>query len=978
MNYLEECDAGSKEGDFLKEWEVVYAADAYKLIVDELFEKTSKKLGLKTPLEYPSREDIESNKKITYWIDVVVNTVDYGMSIYSGKNTTNSIASYNSKEFVKKELLIHLVTEVKNNAIEDVEYLNVIGNLASFDGWKKEIPSTLVQGTQKLNDYIKDTKKIDFTHLKLTRKVDFSVNDKFKVVIFKKGEDIVVAIDDKELKDEKILPSSIDLLQLLCCKIMTNFKNNRVFITGLDKGATLGVLCNYMLDKSLGNNYFFTVKPMSLNNCINFTNEDVFKKYKSPYQVFSGTVKSGFIEMSIVAAGIFFTGGACLIPYAIFIGFKSLVSAPLKLLNTLAFNIKYELLKKYGLIEEIKIPKISGYITDRVYEGNSIPIMTEGPMGYISIKGSHALFLIMTSKTQEGIRIYPDTAFSHTTIVESYRKNKKDVEYLVKCADDLWYHLVRGKTGVYEVVGYKVAREGYYEKNTIAISVSSSFLGKVFNKVFETDDFDKLQEAEYLFSTMKLTGKLQRAYIKKSSKGYKSYYIKCVTKDKVKKEFISSTSNLNEVIPIISSYIPKSSVNEHIFLPYIQKNGSIGSELRKEYIKSVFKDTVKISLEKKTYSSSYLKSKETSAILYEIMRNYNNIHTIQNQGMQAFYFYETICRQKADFFKPFVQTISYNANDNKAVIEIETEEMKYDYNPKVPLTKDRVELFIPIDTKKNSKFNDVANIILPPMTINNKNNQVYCDPLALDSHIKKLGKDAPKDLSYNKNDIISEKTKNEKKEYYGYVKKVIKSDKYEQNYDSKEQNQFRQKVFEDDVYKEHEGVDFSYGRQNPLCCTHPRVYSPVNGIVKSQKNGKIVIMNTEHKKDYFGKDTVVPYYHIIEHLHTVLVKNETVVKEGQVIGTMGGRCTNSGTPHKYLQHVHYEIRICRRYYTGGIKTGISPKGMNKEEAKRFKAKLDAENRDRVIDPYLFWEKGIESGLDYPEDEVKNKKIGGGL
>lgn len=954
MNYLEECDAGSKEGDFLKEWEVVYGADAYKLIVDELFIKTSKKLGLATPLEHPTREEVESNEKITYYIDVGINLLDTGISIFSAKNTATDSAIFASKKYVKKELLKHLVSEVKNKTLEEYEFGGVIGSLATMDNLPEKIAKTGKEATGIFNNFLKDSQRSEVnTHLKLTRKVDFSINDKFKVVIFKKAEQIVVVIDDKGLKSEKVLPSTIDLLQLLCCKIKSEFGSN-VYFTGCDRGATLALLCNFLLEESFGNKYFFTQKPIDLNNYIDFTKEDIFEQYKSPYEVFVGSFKSGLKEIALMSAVLLiFTGGVGILGYAILVGLKQIISVPLELLKKISFDDKMNLLKNYGFITEKNSPKISGYITDRIYESDYIEIMTE--IGYINIKSSHALFLIFSSHDNnwEKLKIYPDTAFSDaTTVIESYRKNKKNVEYLVKSCGELYFHLVRGTNNTYEITGYKKAGENFYHKDTIKL---------------DKDTSEKIKEAEYIISTMKITGRLQRAYKKMGERFFLSYF--------VNKEKIEKTLSIEYVNPNKSKYILESSIDEHIFLPYIKKDGNIGTELREDYIKSVFKDSTKMILENKTYSSSYLKSKKTYIILYEIMKEYTDKNII------PFYFYETVCKKDVEFFKSFVQIISYNENDNKAVIEMLNKEMKYDYNNKIPLTKERVELFIPIDIRKNSKFNDIANIILPPITITDKgkspNNEVYCDALALNSHIKKIEKNNSKELSYTEKDIISKNTKNAKKEHYGYVKKVIKNGTYEQNYGSSDENKFRKKVYEDHVWKEHDGVDFSYGRQNPISCSHPRVYSPVSGIVKSYKNGKITIMNTENKKDYFGIDKEIPYYHIIENLHTALVKVKATVKKGQVIGTMGGRCSIEGYGYEYLQHVHYEIRVCRRYYTGGIKTGINPKKMKKEELKKFKGKLDAENRDRVIDPFMFWEKRVESGLN-SEDDQEKKRVGGTL
>lgn len=61
MNYLEECGKNSKEGDFLSQWEVVYGADSYKLYTDYLDEV---KEITKVEINYPSREKVESSKKI--------------------------------------------------------------------------------------------------------------------------------------------------------------------------------------------------------------------------------------------------------------------------------------------------------------------------------------------------------------------------------------------------------------------------------------------------------------------------------------------------------------------------------------------------------------------------------------------------------------------------------------------------------------------------------------------------------------------------------------------------------------------------------------------------------------------------------------------------------------------------------------------------------------------------------------------------
>lgn len=965
MNYLEECGKGSGEGNFLKEWEVVYGADSYKLLVDELFIKTSKKLKIKD-LEYPTRDDVASTKKTVFYIDVVISLISNTVSIVSGKDSITDAIKFKAAQEVKKELLNHVGEEVKKAITDENELLKYIALLADPGS---DVRDKLVDGTQEVmkcgNEWIKKTKEKDIpTQLKLTRKVNFLANDKFKVVIFKRGTgvgtEIVVAIDDKGLEDGEVLPENIDLLQLLCTKIEEEFKEGTVYFTGYDKGATLGILCNLLRGSSKNSRYFFTNKAISIFDYVDYTQKDQNKKYQGAYEIFKGKAGEGFKELGIGAAFLLFASAPGVITLGTVIALKNLISATFDILKTISHEKKYELLKQYKFITENVSPKIKGYITDDLYNNEYMPIMTK--TGYINIKNSHALFLVFASQDDNWsqLEIYPDIAFLPSSeVVIRGRKNKGVVEYFAKYKkeSDLYFRLILGANKYYEIVEFVKIKIN--ESIDYGLKLDDKFL------FFNTGVMEKLRDAEYAIATMKVTGRLQRAYKKIGYTNFPSYVMK--------KEKIEKTSSLTGIIPLKSSYIFEDQLNEHIFLPYITKDGNIGQELRKEYIKQVFKDSTKEVFKVKKYNDSYLKSKEPHAVLYQVMKDYDDIKTIQNQSLRPYYYFNTICEKKDIYFKEFIKVSKFNDNENKAVVEMLPEEMKYAYNPKVLMTREPVDFFVPIDTRKNSKFEDIANVILPPITINdsgkNKNNMVWCDTKALDYHLKADGKTNEQFIrGAGGPDLVYRETIEN-----GKVHKQIKANTYKQNYSSKTENGFRQWVKEDDVYKEHEGVDFSYGRMNPICCSHPRVYSPVNGVVTYCKNGKISIVNTENKKDYFGKEVEVPYYHIIEHMHEVLVDSKDKVRKGQAIGTMGGRDTSNGAPYKYLQHVHYEIRVCNRYYTGNIKIGINPKNMKKEKLAELKKSKDGDNRERVIDPLDFWEKGIEDGILYPNEK---EKVGG--
>jgi len=252
-----------------------------------------------------------------------------------------------------------------------------------------------------------------------------------------------------------------------------------------------------------------------------------------------------------------------------------------------------------------------------------------------------------------------------------------------------------------------------------------------------------------------------------------------------------------------------------------------------------------------------------------------------------------------------------------------------------------IKIEIQNNGKNGENFESILNIMLPK--IDNKSTYIKCDIEALKTHIAALEvkSNELKDHPMNYQDKPSNK---------GYVDIKIEKKIYENNYYKKESNKFGAAIIENDIGSIHLGCDFSYGRENPICCSHPNVYSPVFGKVIETGNGKIIIENKETKKTISGEELEVPYYHIVEHLHEVGVKVGMFIKQGEYIGKMGGVDTTGDNKYRYLQHVHYGIMLDNENYTGKV------------ESKSDKKILKPSQGLRYINPEKFWDEKIEDGI----------------
>ena len=241
------------------------------------------------------------------------------------------------------------------------------------------------------------------------------------------------------------------------------------------------------------------------------------------------------------------------------------------------------------------------------------------------------------------------------------------------------------------------------------------------------------------------------------------------------------------------------------------------------------------------------------------------------------------------------------------------------------------------DWKKNknsggTKFKEILETILPTI---NKQGYVKCDMSALDFH----------ELDYKDRMVFKD----------GTVDMRLNKSVHENNYYSKKSNKFGAEIINDNEESEiHFGVDFSYGRDNPISCIHPQVFCPVDGIIDEILEYKVVIKQNPVKKTINGKEKEVFYYHTIEHLHKVddSLSEGMEIKEGELLGLMGG--ASEDNQYQYYQHVHYDIRMKDKYFTGKIDT-------NNPYAKENLSK-PSNTFWRYIDPEKFWDFGIESGM----------------
>ena len=168
--------------------------------------------------------------------------------------------------------------------------------------------------------------------------------------------------------------------------------------------------------------------------------------------------------------------------------------------------------------------------------------------------------------------------------------------------------------------------------------------------------------------------------------------------------------------------------------------------------------------------------------------------------------------------------------------------------------------------------------------------------------------------------------------------------------------------------KFHTGIDFSYGKDCPLTCSHPKVFSPITGTIEriDRKNGMIYIKDMGHKKKINKVNRNIFYWHIIKNLDEIdenLYLGTEVFAGKSFLGNMGG--LKDENKYWYPQHVHYEIQMKKCDYTGNYEFESDEIFYRDESETWF-----------ILNPELFWDYGAESGIDeiyFEEKSLEDEK-----
>lgn len=680
---------------------------------------------------------------------------------------------------------------------------------------------------------------------------------------------------------------------------------------------------------------FYTNSISGIKQLIDFTPEDINANYSSSYELAISNGQETFKEIG-TASLFYILSGASFFSLAVLAGVSCL-----KQVVTILFQLTYNASIKnhYKRLIELKYIKarhlgIIGYIEDRIFEKDYYGMLTKANNS-IKVDTGDALFLLLT-KNVKGAYMKIDIHLDTQILPDDYkyiREKEYEPVYLAfaglieskNSVVPVYYRLVKGANGIYRVRGiYNAIKNQALYSYVVGMSDA---------------DRKKLKQSQYTVLGMKAVGKLQREWLKYSNiKNIEYIYPR---NDKI----IRTLENKGDIPNYYNTTSAKRYLNEHIFLPYIQEGGDLGQELNKDYIKNALKDAIHTVIENKDYA--FCNKTDIKPQVYNAFLRFENLrkkslesnssgYGIKTEILPIYYYPAIKDKEKNNQFSDCYKVDKSDKSKTKLLFNFENSQMKYGFNSSTSLSRNTYELSFN-NVLSGLKFREILNIILPPKrpSYDSKDKKYYvtCDVKALDMHIKATSNN--RKLKYN-----------EKLVSYGYVNLVEENKEFRQNYYTNEnENKFGSASREE----RHFGVTFSYGRENPICCSHPSVYSPVKGKITEAINGYVIIENTDINKSFNGKEMVVPYRHIIGNLHSIKVTKGSLVAQGDEIGTMGGTDSKSKNPYHYLQHVYYAIEMDTKYFTGQVVHSSKNKIPHNSTQKTF------------IDPCSFWDKGIEKG-----------------
>ena len=284
MEYLEHSDDG-EEGEFLKDWEVIYGGDKYQILkeyLDQRFEpirKIVKKCLKENDIDsedrevandfltndpYPARENLEGKSTVEFKIKAYAKR--FGISVLSNMSNINgSSGQINILEELANRIYNKLKGAVKKEALKYVKKSNINlylalklwdtqGDIGPVNDLTKEYKS-LVENDKKFKELEEMLEKEGLEGITINEKVDLydeerykdgTNTEEFRVLVLKKeikDEDhIVIAHKGKKLGKKKVLPDEFQGLQLVYKQMAAKYPEAKITFTGCKGGADLGFI----------------------------------------------------------------------------------------------------------------------------------------------------------------------------------------------------------------------------------------------------------------------------------------------------------------------------------------------------------------------------------------------------------------------------------------------------------------------------------------------------------------------------------------------------------------------------------------------------------------------------------------------------------------------------------------------------------------------------------------------------------------
>jgi hypothetical protein len=623
MEYLEKSEAGNTEGDFLNEWEVIYAADNYKVMEDFLKNLYAAKLGTdelseeqEKELDLPTKKQIRDNtKEVKRWklaikgVDVLSKFVPtlvkfkYGDDILDVRRILNLDNLTDDIDMVLRKMATPEGYELMKSMTDKIDrYWALSAMDISTMGFEKlgqdnvknmteESKETL---TQAMIEEIKEREESkNYPTISMTKKPDIR-DTGFRVLVLRKGSNIVIAYKGSDDEEKRILPKERDLLQLVYARIYhenAHLENLNIVFTGHNDGGDFGFISSLLYEKDAS--LFYSNKP-SIKEYLDFTFDDINKDYKTGIEIATEFTENLAIEGSAGLLAYMVLGEALIPALLFFVGIEAI-----KFISTLFKRAKikrlYKKLDKKGWNyiknnkEDEDINKIKGIITKKIFEKEYQKVRIKGIEDKIRVKKEVAFYLVYEGLL-ESMKLDEEGLVSVSEGGE-YKKVYK----LVKIAED------DEKGDIYNFeLGYDKAGEknndikfnnNDIKFNTTARSKPTKKNNYAHNaKKFISSKETKLKKAHSIINVMKLIYKLQKSYLEQKSKTEFIYCdLEAMLDDSSSEKDVIKISNKIEELPQKDSRYK--ATNEFVFMPYLNQDGNIEGELklRDDYLASVFK-----------------------------------------------------------------------------------------------------------------------------------------------------------------------------------------------------------------------------------------------------------------------------------------------------------------------------------------------------------------------------------------------------